>query len=237
MPSNSASMSASDVTLAPHFPTSPSRERVVRIASHQRRQVECDAQAGRASGEQIAIPAVCVFRRAESGKLPHRPELALVTRRHGCPGCTDNTRDRRARARNRNSCTRVRGVEALDGRPERLDRCLGGGQAKRQRPAAPECDGPLKTCYLQITKGLAIFSAPPGRGLFERALPILIAPEREQNLIRQWLDGLFNALIGNGAVILLYTFVRNKEKGASMSSFLHQRQCVMACSSTSTPSA
>ena len=78
MPSNSVSMSASDATLTPHFPTSPSDSGWSRIAAHQRRQIEGDAQAGAAGGEQRLVARVGVFRRAEPRKLPHRPQLAAV---------------------------------------------------------------------------------------------------------------------------------------------------------------
>ena len=54
------------------------RERVVRVAAHQRRQVEGDAQTGAARLEQLPVALVRGFRRPEPGKLAHRPELAPV---------------------------------------------------------------------------------------------------------------------------------------------------------------
>ena len=57
------------------------RELVVRIAAHQRRQVERDAQPGAAGLQQRLVALVGLFRRAEPGKLPHRPQLAAVAGR------------------------------------------------------------------------------------------------------------------------------------------------------------
>ena len=59
----------------PHF---AERQRVVRIAPHQRRQVERDAEAGAARREQRLVARVGLLGRAEAGELPHRPELAAV---------------------------------------------------------------------------------------------------------------------------------------------------------------
>ncbi len=78
MPSNSRSMSASDITLTPHFPGFPQRQRMIGIAPHQRRQIERDAQAGAAGREQRLVAFVGLGRCAESGELPHRPQLAAI---------------------------------------------------------------------------------------------------------------------------------------------------------------
>ena len=62
------------------------RELVVRIAAHQRGQVEGDAQPGAAGGEQRLVAAVGVLGRPEPRELPHRPQLAAVTRRMNAAG-------------------------------------------------------------------------------------------------------------------------------------------------------
>ena len=67
------------------LPRLAERQRMVRIAPHQRRQIERDAQSRRARREQLAIPAVRVLRRAEPRKLPHRPELPSVAGRMNAP--------------------------------------------------------------------------------------------------------------------------------------------------------
>ena len=54
------------------------RQLVIRVAAHQRRQIERDAQAGAAGGEQPPIALVGLFRSPEPGELPHRPQLAAV---------------------------------------------------------------------------------------------------------------------------------------------------------------
>jgi hypothetical protein len=59
----------------PHF---AARELVVRVATHQRRQVEGDAQTGAAGRKQTTVALVGLFRRPEARKLAHRPELAVV---------------------------------------------------------------------------------------------------------------------------------------------------------------
>jgi hypothetical protein len=51
---------------------------VIGIAAHQRRQIECDAEASAARLEQATVAFVGLFRRPEPGKLPHRPELAAI---------------------------------------------------------------------------------------------------------------------------------------------------------------
>ena len=81
MPSKSVSMSASDVDVDAALPHFAERQLVIGIASHQRRQVEGDAQPGAAGGEQRLVALVGLLRRAEPGELPHRPELAAVAGR------------------------------------------------------------------------------------------------------------------------------------------------------------
>ena len=77
-----------------------------------------------------------------------------------------------------------------------------------QRPAALLCDGPRGLATNRITTGLAIFSAPPGRGLLIR-LPNLDDPagsaKADQASHQQWLDGSSTPRTINGAVSLLYT--------------------------------
>ena len=54
------------------------RQLVIRIAPHQRGQVERDAQARAAVGQQLLVARVRLFRRPEPRKLPHRPRLAVI---------------------------------------------------------------------------------------------------------------------------------------------------------------
>ena len=65
MPSKIASMSASETTATPTLPTSPGRERVVRVEAHLRRQVERDREAGLAAVEQVAEALVGVLGRPQ----------------------------------------------------------------------------------------------------------------------------------------------------------------------------
>ena len=81
MPSNSRSMSARVTTLTPHLPTSPSESSWIGIASHQRRQIERDAEAAAARLQQALETLVGLFRRPEPRELPHRPEPAAVAGR------------------------------------------------------------------------------------------------------------------------------------------------------------
>ena len=60
------------------LPDFAARELVIRVATHQRRQVEGDAETGAAGREQPTIALVGLLWRPEAGKLPHRPELAAV---------------------------------------------------------------------------------------------------------------------------------------------------------------
>ena len=52
IPSNSVSMSASDVDVDAALPDFAERQRMIRIATHQRRQIERHAEAGAACREQ-----------------------------------------------------------------------------------------------------------------------------------------------------------------------------------------
>ena len=54
---------------------------MVGVASHQRRQIEGDAQARAAGRQQPTISLVGLLRRPEPGKLPHRPELPAIAGR------------------------------------------------------------------------------------------------------------------------------------------------------------
>ena len=60
------------------LPDLAERERVIGIAAHQRREIEGDAQPGAAGRQQRLVARVGLLRRAEPGKLPHRPQLAAV---------------------------------------------------------------------------------------------------------------------------------------------------------------
>ena len=57
------------------------RELVVRVAAHQRGQIEGDAQTGSAGAQQRLVAFIRLFGRAEAGELPHRPELSAITGR------------------------------------------------------------------------------------------------------------------------------------------------------------
>ncbi len=65
------------------------RERMVGVVAHQRGQVESCRKSRLALRKQIAKALVCVFSRAETGKLAHRPEAAAVHR------CMNSARVRR----------------------------------------------------------------------------------------------------------------------------------------------
>ena len=113
MPSNSVSMSASDVDADAALPHFAERQLVVGIAAHQRRQIERDAQAGAAGREQRLVALVGLLRRAEPGKLPHRPELAAVAGRVNAARVGERRPDRRGRGVvDRRDV--LGGVEALD---------------------------------------------------------------------------------------------------------------------------
>ena len=53
-------------------------KRIIRVETHEGRQVEGDAQAGLAVIQQIFEACVRVVRRAEPGELPHSPEPAAI---------------------------------------------------------------------------------------------------------------------------------------------------------------
>ncbi len=56
-------------------------EWMVGVVAHLRRQIEGDAQAVDALGEEIPVPGVGFSGRREAGVLPHRPQAATVHRR------------------------------------------------------------------------------------------------------------------------------------------------------------
>ncbi len=78
MPSNSVSMSASDVTLTPHFPTSPSDSSWSGSRPISVGRSNATLRPVPPACEQRLVARVGVLGRAEPGKLPHRPELAAV---------------------------------------------------------------------------------------------------------------------------------------------------------------
>src|SRR6187401_533112 len=51
---------------------------MIRIAPHERGQVERDAQARAAVGQELLVARIRLFRCPEPRKLPHRPWLALI---------------------------------------------------------------------------------------------------------------------------------------------------------------
>ena len=61
-------------------------ERMVRVVSHLRRQIEGDAQAVDALREQIPITLVRFGRRGEAGVLAHRPQASAIHRRLDAAG-------------------------------------------------------------------------------------------------------------------------------------------------------
>ena len=117
-----------DAALA-HF---AEREFVIGIAPHQRGQIERDAEPRAAGRQQVAIALVGLFRRAEPGKLPHRPQLAAVARgmdaacvredagigvgRVGASGHRARPPDTAGRWAARKSCGRPRRAHAAAGR-------------------------------------------------------------------------------------------------------------------------
>ncbi len=74
-------MSSIESIATPTLPTSPSRQRVVGVVAHLRRQIEGDAQAVDALREQVAVARVRLGGRAKPGVLPHRPQPAAIHRR------------------------------------------------------------------------------------------------------------------------------------------------------------
>ena len=78
MPAKSDSMSASDTTETPHFPTSPaasgwSGSRPIRVGRSKATLRPVPPAASRCRYRRVGL-----VRRPESGELPHRPELAAV---------------------------------------------------------------------------------------------------------------------------------------------------------------
>ena len=86
MPSNSAAMSSIESMATPTRPTSPRAERMIGVVADLRRQIERDAQAHDALVEQVAVAAVRLGGRAETGVLPHRPRPAAIHRRLDAAG-------------------------------------------------------------------------------------------------------------------------------------------------------
>ena len=84
------------------FPDLAKRQRVVRIAAHERWQIEGDAQTGAARGEQGPVSLVGLLRRPKTGKLPHRPELAAIARRVDAAGVRETPPVRSDHADSRN---------------------------------------------------------------------------------------------------------------------------------------
>jgi hypothetical protein len=54
------------------------RQRVVRVVTHLRRQVEGDAQSADPLPEQVAVARVGFLRGREAGVLPHRPQPPAI---------------------------------------------------------------------------------------------------------------------------------------------------------------
>ena len=92
MPSNSVSMSASDVTLTPHFPTSPSDSSWSGSRPISVGRSKATLRPVPPACEQRLVALVGVLRRAEAGELPHRPELAAVAGRVDAAGVGERAR-------------------------------------------------------------------------------------------------------------------------------------------------
>ena len=118
-------MSSTESIATPVRPTSPSRDRVVRVVAELGRQVEGDREAGLAAREQRAEARVRLLRRAEPRVLAHRPRAAAV-----------HVRVRAARERER--AGRLVGpdrvVRAVDGL--HLDARFGHASVGRRAPRA-----------------------------------------------------------------------------------------------------
>ena len=99
MPSNSVSMSASDATLTPHFPTSPSDSSWSGSRPISVGRSKATLRPVPPAREQRLVALVGVFRRPEPGELPHRPELAAVAGGMDAAGVREHARDPRCRAR------------------------------------------------------------------------------------------------------------------------------------------
>src|SRR5690349_16191664 len=59
---------------------------MVRVVSHQRRQIECYRQPAAAMLQEVLVTLVGLLRRGETGELAHRPKLAPI------PGRVNATR-------------------------------------------------------------------------------------------------------------------------------------------------
>ena len=99
---------------------------MIGIAAHQRRQIEGHAQAGRPCRQQLAVAVIGVFRHPEPGKLPHRPELALIAGWMNAARIGDTFRDRPARCRGRTveCCRGCRGVRSAGPRSSGMESCV-----------------------------------------------------------------------------------------------------------------
>src|SRR5579871_6809333 len=62
---------------------------MVRVVTHQRREIKCNGEAATAVIKQVFVALIGLFRRSKTRELPHRIELAAVTSgvnaaREGC---------------------------------------------------------------------------------------------------------------------------------------------------------
>src|SRR5262245_49994738 len=101
---------------------------MIRIAAHQRGEIEGDAEARPAGRQQRLVATVGLLRRTEPGKLPHRPELAAVA------GLMNPTRVRES-ARFRDVASGIDTGEILS-RVETLNRTARDGREGRRPFAA-----------------------------------------------------------------------------------------------------
>ena len=88
------------------------RSRMIRVVAHQRREVECRRQSRLAMLEQKLEASVRVGRAAEAGELPHRPQLAPVTR--GVNAARERIRAGHAQRVRRVGIDVERGIDRLD---------------------------------------------------------------------------------------------------------------------------
>ena len=86
IPSNSVSMSASDATLTPHFPTSPSDSAWSGSRPISVGRSNATLRPGAAVRQQFLVAEVGLLRRPVAGELPHRPQLAAVAGRVDAAG-------------------------------------------------------------------------------------------------------------------------------------------------------
>ena len=52
---------------------------IVRVAAHERGQIERDGKSAGSAGEEVLVPEICFFRRGKAGELPHGPEASAIT--------------------------------------------------------------------------------------------------------------------------------------------------------------